>query len=373
MEEIRIDKDLILQVIATGMHLSAEFGLTYKEIEKDGFMIDRKIVVILSSDTPIGISKSMGLGMISFAEAYQGLNPDIIVVLGDRFEIFSAVAAALIGKIPVAHISGGEVTEGAFDDAIRHCITKMSHLHFTSTQEYRKRVIQLGEHPNRVFDVGALGLDSIRMLNLLSKKELERKLHFTFNKHNVLVTFHPATLDNNAAHEQFGNLLNVIDGLADTNIIFTKANADPEGRVINRMIDGYVARNYHKAVVFASMGQLYYLSALQYVDFIAGNSSSGITEAPNFRVGTINIGDRQKGRIKSVSVIDCGTTEEDIRNAIKKLYSKKFQAALKKTINPYGKGNAAKRIKKVLKGYQLNGIVKKSFYDIDFNNKGAAC
>jgi len=269
IKEIGADKDLELKIIATGMHLSPEFGLTYKEIEKE-FKIDKKIEILLSSDTAVGVSKSMGLAQISFAEAYVELKPDIVVVLGDRFEIFSAASSALVSRIPIAHIHGGERTEGAFDEAFRHSITKMSHLHFTATDEYKKRVIQLGEEPNRVFNIGAMGIENIKRLKLLGKKEFEKAIKFKLNKKNILVTFHPATLEKSSAKEQFQNLLDAIDELKDTNIIFTKANADTDGRIINQMIDKYVSENYNKSIAFNSMGQLRFLSALQFVDAIVG-------------------------------------------------------------------------------------------------------
>lgn len=366
MEEIKSDTSLKLQLIATGMHLSPEFGLTYQDIEKDGFTIDEKIEILLSSDTPVSISKSMGLAMISFSETYARLKPDILVGLGDRFELFSAAVASHVSRIPIAHISGGEITEGSFDDAFRHSITKMSHLHFTSTEEYKKRVIQLGESPNRVFNVGAIGIDNIKRLNLLTKKELEKELNFTFNKHNLLVTFHPVTLEHNTSAEHFQNLLDVLDELKDTNIIFTKANADTDGRIINKMMDKYVLKNPRKSASFISMGQLKYLSTIQLVDAIVGNSSSGIIEAPSFKIGTINVGDRQKGRIKARNTIDCNPTRESIRKAVKHLYSKHFQESLKRIASPYGKGNTAKKIKDIIKSYDLSDVLKKSFYDIDF-------
>ncbi|UCD54988.1 MAG: UDP-N-acetylglucosamine 2-epimerase (hydrolyzing) [Candidatus Omnitrophota bacterium] len=366
LEEIANDKNLTLQLIVTGMHLSPEFGLTYREIEKDGFAVDEKIEILLSSDTPASISKSMGLAMISFSEAYGRLKSDIIVVLGDRFEFLSAVAAALISRIPVAHIAGGEVTEAAFDDSIRHSITKMSHLHFTIIEDYRKRVIQLGEDPQRVFNVGALGIDNIKKLKLFSREALEKELNFKFNKHNLLVTFHPVTLENNTSPQQFKDLLSALENLEDTFIIFTKANADPGGRIINKMIDTYVSKNCSKSAAFTSLGHLKYLSILQFVDAVVGNSSSGIVEAPSFKMGTINIGGRQKGRVEPKSIIDCQPTKESIIKAFEKLYSKEFQRSLKKVVNPYGDGNAAKRIKNILKNYDINNILKKPFFDIDF-------
>lgn len=364
MKEIQSDASLELQIIATGMHLSPEFGLTYKEIEKD-FSINKKIEMLLSSDTPIGISKSMGLAQISFAEAYEELEPDIIVVLGDRFEIFSAVSAALIARIPVAHLNGGELTEGAIDESLRHCLTKMSHLHFTANEIYRKRVIQLGESPERVFNVGEAGLDNIFRLQLLNKEEIEASINFTLAKKNILVTFHPVTLEKSTAQLQFQEILNAIDELTETHIIFTKANADTDGRIINQMIDNYVARNYTKSVAFTSLGQLRYLSALKFIDAVVGNSSSGLIEAPSFKIGTLNIGDRQKGRIKAKSVIDCLPKKENILMGLNQIYSAEFQEGLQVVENPYGNGGSSIKIKQILKEFDMSNIVKKSFYDLD--------
>ena len=270
----------------------------------------------------------------------------------------------MVARIPIAHIHGGEKTEGAFDESIRHSITKMSHLHFTATQEYKNRVIQLGEHPSRVFNVGGMGIENIKRLKLLSKDEFEKSIEFKLNSKNILVTFHPVTLENSTAKEQFQQLLDAIDELEDTNIIFTKANSDTDGRVINQMIDEYVTKNSHKSIVFTSLGQLRYLSALQYVDAVVGNSSSGLAEAPSFRIGTINIGDRQKGRIKASSVIDCEPNKDSILKSFEKLYSKEFQETLKTTINPYGNGCASKKIVEILKNVDLKNILKKSFYDL---------
>ena len=365
MKEIELNNDLELQIIATGMHLSPEFGLTYKEIEKD-FKIDKKIEILLSSDTAIGISKSMGLAQISFAESYDELNPDILVVLGDRYEIYSAVSAAMISRIPIAHLHGGEATEGLIDESIRHSITKMSHIHFTATEEYKNRVIQLGEQPETVFNVGGMGIENIKRLKLLSKKEFEESINFKLNKKNILVTFHPVTLENSTAKEQFQELLDAIDELKDTNIIFTKANSDTDGRIINQMCDEYVLKNSLKSICFTSLGQLRYLSALQYVDAMVGNSSSGLAETPSFKIGTINIGDRQKGRMKADSVIDCKADNIDITKAFEKLYSSKFQKLLEDTKNPYGDGCASKKITETLKNVELNNILKKTFYDIRF-------
>lgn len=363
MKEMQKDKDLKLQIIVIGMHLSPEFGLTYKEIEKD-FKIDKKVEMLLSSDTPVGISKSVGLAQIGLAEAYEELKPDMVVVLGDRYEIFSAASAAMIARIPIAHLHGGETTQGAFDEAIRHSITKMSHLHFVAISEYKKRVIQLGENPKRVFNVGGMGIENIKRLKLLNKREFEKSIDFRLNKRNILVTFHPVTLEKQTAKEQFGELLNAIDELKDTNIIFTKANSDTDGRVINQMIDKYVLKNKDKSVAFTSLGQLRYLSALQYVDMVVGNSSSGLAEAPSFKIATINIGDRQKGRIKAKSVIDSIPDKVHILRAMKKVYSKDFQSELKYVKNPYGNGKTSKKIIEVVKNVDLKNILKKSFYDL---------
>lgn len=354
---------LELQLIATGMHLSPEFGLTYKEIEKD-FKIDKKIEMLLSSDTSIGISKSMGLAQISFAESFDELNPDIVVVLGDRYEIFAAASSTMIANIPVAHLHGGETTQGAFDESIRHSITKMSHIHFTATQEYKNRVIQLGENPNRVFNVGALGVENIKKLNLLTKKEFEESINFKLNKKNILVTFHPVTLENNTAKEQFQELLLALDDLEKTNIIFTKANSDTDGRVINQMIDEYVSLNKSTCVAYTSLGMLRYLSALKFVDIALGNSSSGLIEAPSFKIATINVGDRQKGRIKASSVIDCDSNKTAILNSISNAYSKEFQSKLENTINPYEGNNSSDKIITTLLEINLDTIIKKSFWDI---------
>ena len=365
IKEIENDNKLELQIIATGMHLSPEFGLTYKEIEKD-FKIDKKIEILLSSDTSIGLSKTMGLAQISFAEAYDDLKPDIIVVLGDRYEIFSAASAAMIARIPIVHLHGGESTEGIIDEAIRHSITKMSHLHFTATEEYKNRVVQLGEEPNRVFNVGGIGIENIKRLKLLTKDEFEKSIDFKLNIKNILVTFHPVTLENKTTKKQFQELLDAIDELKDTNIIFTKANSDTDGRVINRMIDQYINKNSDKSTGATSLGQLKYLSALQYVDAVVGNSSSGLLEAPSFKIATINIGDRQNGRIKAKSVIDCLPEKKILMRIFETIYSNKFKKILKNVKNPYDNGHASQKIVKILKTVKLENILKKNFFNIRF-------
>lgn len=359
------DKDLELQLIATGMHLSSEFGLTYREIN---LPISKKCEMLLSSDTPQGICKSMGLAQISICEAYEELKPDIIVVLGDRYEIFACVASAMICRIPVAHLHGGEATFGLIDEAIRHSITKMSHLHFVATEAYRKRVIQLGEQPERVFNVGGFGIDSIKSLPLLDKAALESSLDFTFKPYNFLITFHPVTLEHATAQSQFAALLRALEHFATTHqigYIFTKANADTDGRVINEMIDTFVS-THTNAIAFSSMGQLRYLSTMQFVNAVVGNSSSGLGEAPSFKIATINIGDRQNGRIRADSVIDCAPEEEAIFNAFNRALSKEFQAIVKDVKNPYGEGGASEQTHKILKTYPFENILKKQFYDIDF-------
>jgi GDP/UDP-N,N'-diacetylbacillosamine 2-epimerase (hydrolysing) len=369
MQGIKDDKELMLQVIVTGMHLSPEFGLTYREIEQDGFQIDRKVEMLLSSDTPVGISKSMGIGLIGFGEVLQQLEPDLMLVLGDRFEIFSAVAAALVARIPVAHLHGGEITEGAFDEAIRHSITKMSHLHFVAAAEYRNRVIQLGEQPDRVFLVGGLGVDNIKKLKLLDRPSLEASLGFKLSSNNLLVTFHPVTLENMTAAEQMDELLLALTALENITLIFTMPNADTDGRILSEMIDAYVLEHAN-AHSFISLGQLRYLSCIQYIDGVVGNSSSGLTEVPSFAKGTINIGDRQKGRLKADSVIDCEPEKESITAALEKLYSDEFQETITSATNYYGKGGASEKIVNVLQDYPLDNILKKSFYDIYFPNNG---
>jgi GDP/UDP-N,N'-diacetylbacillosamine 2-epimerase (hydrolysing) len=364
MEDIRNTEGLELQIIATGMHLSPEFGLTFREIEQDGFRIDRKVEMLLSSDTPVGVAKSMGLGMIGFASALQELQPDVMVVLGDRFEILSAAASALVARIPVAHLHGGEATEGLIDESIRHSITKMSHLHFVATEEYRRRVIQLGEQPDRVLVVGGLGIDSIKKLPLLSRPELEAALGFNLGKRNLLITFHPVTLENSTSVHQMTELLAALHALHDSHLIFTMPNADTDGRVLTEMINRFVA-THANARAYTSLGQLRYLSCIQYVDGVIGNSSSGLTEVPTFRKGTVNIGDRQRGRLQAASLINCAPEREEIAAAIEKLYSEQFLADVGEVRNPYGDGGASARIVQALASVSLDNILKKRFFDLN--------
>ena len=366
IKKIDEDLELELQLIVTGMHLSPEFGLTYDEIIKDGFKITEKIEILLSSDTPIGISKSMGLAMISFSEVFERLNPDMIIILGDRYEMLAVASVAMNFRIPISHLHGGETTEGAVDEAIRHSITKMSYLHFTSEEEYRNRVIQLGEDPSRVFNVGNIGEDSIRSLKLKSKEELEKELKIKFEKNVALFTFHPTTLEENSSKVQFENILNDLDNVEDLFIIFTKANADADCRIINKMIDEYILKNNEKAIVFTSLGQLRYLSVMKYCDVIVGNSSSGIIEAPMFGKPTVNIGDRQKGRIQKKTIINCKPQKGEVKKAIQNALSEQF-----KMNNCFLEKNEKKLlisenilcvIKSFLKDNKIE--LKKKFYDL---------
>ena len=361
MQGIKADPELTLQIIATGMHLSPEFGLTYREIEQDGFQIDRKVEMLTSSDTPVGIAKSMGLGLIGFADALNDLHPDLIVVLGDRFEIFSAVSAALVARIPVAHLHGGEATEGSIDEALRHSITKMSHLHFVAAEEYRLRVIQLGEQPDRVLLVGGLGADNISRLKLLDREALQQSLGFELGQKSLLVCFHPATLETNTAAQQMAELLAALAELRNTQLVFTMPNADTDGRVLIQLIEQFVAQHANTRA-YTSLGQLRYLSCMAHVDGVVGNSSSGLLEAPSFQKGTINIGDRQRGRLQAASVINCEPTRHSITAALVRLYSKEFQASLSKVRSPYGEGGASAAIVANVKVVSLGTLHKKQFY-----------
>lgn len=355
-----------VRIVVTGAHLSSEFGLTYKEIEKDGINIDKKIEILLSADTPSAISKSMGLAMISFSDYFEMLNPDILIVLGDRYETLAIATVAMNQRIPIVHLHGGETTEGALDESIRHALTKMSYLHFTSTEEYRNRVIQLGENPERVFSVGAIGIENILNENLMDKLELQKSMNFTLDKPYAMVTFHPVTLEDNKSKEQVKELLNSLEVFRYMKFIFTKANADSGGRIINQMIDDYV-NSHDNAIAFNSLGLTRYLSALKYSTMVIGNSSSGLLEVPSFGIPTINIGDRQKGRLQADSVINCEPIKDDIEKAIKIALSEEFREKAKNTINPYGDGNTSDKIIKIIKEFILNDKInlKKKFYDLE--------
>lgn len=363
MQEIEASKALTLQVIATGMHLSPEFGSTYLEIEQAGFNIDATVEMLISADTSSAVTKSMGLGLIGYADAYARLEPDIVVLLGDRFEIFAAAAAAMIAGIPIAHLHGGETTEGAFDEAIRHSITKMSHLHFVAAEDYRKRVIQLGEHPERVFLVGGLGIDAIKHTTLMTREALEASLNFTFGPRNLLITFHPVTLESQSSAHQMSELLKALDGLQDTHLIFTMPNADTGGRELTSMVDAFVA-THPNARAYSSLGQLRYLSCMHIVDGVVGNSSSGLAEAPSMGIGTIDIGDRQRGRLRAASIIHCEPSQDQITQALRTLYSMAFKNSLAQVVNPYGTGGASQRIVEVLAAHPLDQLIKKKFHDI---------
>ncbi|MCL2651777.1 MAG: UDP-N-acetylglucosamine 2-epimerase [Candidatus Azobacteroides sp.] len=366
MRLIKEDNDLQLQIIATNMHLSPEFGLTYKEIESDGFTIDKKVHMLLSSDTANATAKSVGIGIAGFADAYEDLKPDMIIVLGDRYEILAAVSAALFYKIPVTHLYGGEITEGAYDDAIRHSITKMSHLHFTSTEEYRRRIIQMGENPETVYYVGALGCDNIRQVSLMNKEELEKSLNFPVDRKTILVTFHPVTMESNTAETQFKELLSAIDSFNDLRVVFTMPNSDTDSRIIMNLIKKYVAKNPQKAIWFTSLGMKRYLSVLQYIGAVVGNSSSGIAEVPSFHIPTLNIGDRQKGRIAAASVLHSLPVEDDIKKKLAMITESGYSESLKNVVNPYNKPNTAQEIVRIIKE-RVNISVVKKFYDIAVN------
>lgn len=363
MQEISHTDGLTLQVVATGMHLSPEYGLTQGEIEKAGFEISYKVEMLLGANTASAVTKSMGVGMIGFADALVWLRPDILVVLGDRFELIPAVVAALIAGVPVAHLHGGETTEGAFDEAIRHSITKMAHLHFVAAEEYARRVVQLGESPKRVFTVGGLGVDALQRMRLLTRKELETSLDFEFGSKNLLITFHPVTLEGSRSSDQLGYLLAALDELEDTRLIFTMPNADSGGHHLASMVADYV-RSRSNTRAYQSLGHLRYLSCMRHVDGVVGNSSSGLTEAPSLGVGTVDIGDRQKGRIAATSVIHCEPNLEAIRSALARLYHPEFRQKLHGTRNPYGLGGACSAIARRLKEFPLEGLVKKAFFDM---------
>jgi len=365
MESIKADSVLTLQIIATGMHLSPEFGLTYREIEKDGFRINHKVEMLLSSDTTLAMAKSTGIGLGGIAAALDDLSPDIVLVLGDRFEIFAGASAAYLLRIPIAHIHGGEVTEGAVDDALRHAISKLSQLHFTSTENYRKRVIQMGEQPDRVFCLGAPGIDAIEMLELMPREKLEKSIGFVLGERFLLVTFHPVTLGSNPSSEEMAELLAALTCLPkDVRILFTMPNADAGGRLLAQQIRKFVDDYPDRAAAFASLGHLRYLSAMKHCLAVVGNSSSSLIEAPSLGVGIVNIGDRQKGRIQAESVINCTPDRSEIAQAFARALSPEYQGAAAAVVNPYGKAGASKRIADVVANYPLADLQRKSFYDM---------
>lgn len=367
IKKLELEEEFDVRIVVTGMHLSKEYGMTYQEIEADGFRIDEKIEILANTDNAARISQAMGCAIIKFFNYFERLSPDLLIVLGDRYETLSVCIAAMNARIPIAHLYGGETTEGAIDESIRHSITKMSYLHFTSTSGYRKRVIQLGEAPERVFKVGALGIENIKNTKLLSKAELEKNLNINLENPFALVTFHPVTLEGDAAEQQFQALLKACDKNHNLYYLFTKANADANGNVINKMIDEYVKQS-DNAVAFASLGMLRYLSALKYAKMVIGNSSSGLIEAPSFGIPTVNIGNRQKGRLLSDSIINCEADEKEISQAIILAGREEFVEKAKNTQNPYGDGNTSGKVVKVLKDFLLNNKIDlmKQFYNINF-------
>ena len=367
--KLQAQNNLEVRVVATGMHLSPEFGMTCQEIEQDGIRLDRKIEILLSADTSSAISKSMGLAMISFADYFSERKPDLLIVLGDRYEILAVATTAMNARIPIAHLYGGDITEGAVDDVVRHAITKMSYFHFTATREHRRRVIQMGESPERVFWVGAMSVENACDVKKLSMHDLQEQIAFYWNRDlekMAVVTFHPVTLEDDTAREQFQNILNALDYFEDLKVIFTKANVDAGGRVINHMIDDYVNEHPQKSKAYTSLGQLRYLSAVSLADVVIGNSSSGLSEVPTFHVPTVNIGDRQRGRVCGKTVISCGVAEKEITDAIQKALSQTFRNEICNEKNPYEKKGTSDAIVKILTENlnKKNIDLKKHFYDL---------
>jgi GDP/UDP-N,N'-diacetylbacillosamine 2-epimerase (hydrolysing) len=361
----RIRQSERLQLLVSGSHLSEKLGMTIQEIVDAGFPVDARVDILKFDDSPGGICKTMGLALSGSGEALAQLKPDLLVILGDRYESFCAAAAAQILRIPIAHIHGGETTEGAVDEAFRHSITKMSQLHFPSCEEYRRRIIQLGENPARVFNVGALGIENIRKISLMSRAELEESIQFKLNKPFFLVTFHPVTLENATAGTQFNELLAALEQFPEHKIIFTKANADTDGHVINEKMDAYAAARPERCLAVASLGLHRYLAAMKICDAVVGNSSSGILEAPAFGVPTVNIGDRQKGRLRVKSIIDCEPNSEAIVSAIQKALDAGFRHGLRGMIHPCEQAGTSGRIVQILENAELNGLLKKTFYDLE--------
>ncbi|WP_367237603.1 UDP-N-acetylglucosamine 2-epimerase [Pseudomonas sp. Rh2] len=362
MKSIQASETLDLQVIVSGMHLSPEFGETWKEVERDGFVIDAKVEILLSSDTPVGVVKSMGLGTLGFADALDRLRPDVLVVLGDRFEALAIVQAALIMRIPVAHLHGGEITEGAYDDAIRHAISKMAHLHFVASEVYRRRVIQMGEAPERVFNVGAIGLDHHSRSERMSLAELSESLGFRLKSPYFVVTYHPVTNAEESPENSFSAILSALDKFPNYQVVLTYPNADNGGRAIIPLLENYAEAQPERVLAIPSLGFKRYLSAISNAAAVIGNSSSGIIEVPSFGIPSINIGVRQLGRLAADSVLHCKPYIVDIENALNKALSKDFSSKSKQAINPYGQGNASGAIVKVLENF--DGATHKSFYDL---------
>lgn len=362
LKDIQSDPDLTLQLLVSGMHLSPEFGETYQQIEKDGFKIDEKIEILLSSDSAVGTAKSMGLGVLGFSDSLARLQPDVLVILGDRFEALAAAQTAMILRIPIVHLHGGEITEGAYDDAIRHAITKLSYLHGTSTDEYRQRVIQLGEAPERVRNVGAIGLDHLKRADFMSLGELGESLNFSLTKPFFLVTYHPVTLGNEAPEVAFQALLDALNCFPEHQVILTYPNADDGGRRIIPMLEAYAASQPDRVLAIPSLGQVRYLSAVKYAAAVIGNSSSGIIEVPAFDVPTVNIGSRQKGRLAAKSVLHCEANRADIERAIRSANEREYKEAAEEIENPYGQGNTSEKVIEMIKTLDFNPC--KTFHDL---------
>ena len=356
-----------IKIVATGMHLSPEFGLTYKEIEHCGFNVDRKIEMQLSSDSTVSVAKTMGLTMISFSDYFEEEKPDFVMVTGDRYEAMAIATTAMVMRIPLIHLFGGETTEGAIDESIRHSISKMSFLHFTTNEQYRKRVIQLGEDPSRVFTVGGTGSENVKNLKLMTKKELEKSLDFELNCDYAVVTLHSVTLENSSAEKQVKELLKACDAHSELKYIFTKANSDADGRIINLALEDYCF-SHSNCKVFDSLGFIRYLSAVKYCTFVLGNSSSGIMEVPSFGIPTVDIGDRERGRLRAASVINCKPDYESIVCAMDKALSKDFREFCKTVKNPYAGKSTSSEIVRIIKDFALYEKIdlKKKFYDVDF-------
>ena len=361
LREINAEKTLKLNLVVTGSHFSEKHGHSISEIEDDGFTVFAKIPLIEPDSSEISVSIAVADGLKSFAELFCKFRPDLLILLGDRFEIFSAAIAAHIQRIPIAHIHGGETTQGLIDEAFRHSITKMSQLHFVANDSYRNRVIQMGEVPSSVFTVGGLGVDMIARTALLTRSELENILGLSFSKRNLLVTYHPVTLHENS--DEFGILLDSLSEIQNTQMIFTLPNADPNNEPIRQAILEF-EKSKENVHVFESLGYRNYLSCLANVDAVVGNSSSGLLEAPTLRIPSVNIGDRQKGRLSASSVINCRGNKKEIINAIDKIYSPDFNKVIKETVNPYGQPGAAKKIINIIMGQSLDNLIVKQFYDL---------
>lgn len=362
LKDIQDDPELVLQLLVSGMHLSPEFGETYQQIEQDGFFIDEKIEILLSSDSAVGTAKSMGLGVLGFADALNRLTPDVLVILGDRFEALAAAQTAMILRVPILHLHGGEITEGAYDDAIRHAISKLSYLHGTSTEEYRQRVIQLGEQPERVKNVGAIGLDHLRRAEFMDVAEIARSLGFTLNQPYFLVTYHPVTLGEEKPEQSFNALLDALDEFKDHQVIITYPNADDGGRRIIPLLEQYAKSNQKRVCAIPSLGQKRYLSTVKHAAAVIGNSSSGIIEVPSFNVPTVNIGVRQQGRLAAKSVLNCDANKQSIMASIKSAINREYTSPNEHIENPYGAGNASEQVITMLKNMQFEP--SKSFYDL---------